>query len=115
MWSVSRALGNASWCIIVYCVRPVCPVMVIGCVQVPLMAALPSARAAMDAHRGVAAVAEYGLCFLSNLASADANMVRWMQGWLCGLFPVHSEMRHCVLCPSHVPCDGTVCATGRCR
>ena len=76
----------------VYCVRPVCPVMVIGCVQVPLMALLPSARAAMDAHRGVAAVAEHGLSFLSNLACADANMVRWTQCWLCGLFPLHLDM-----------------------
>ena len=100
----------------VYCVRPVCPVMVIGCVQVPLMALLPSAQAAMDAHRGVAAVAEYGLCFLENLAvlaRADANRVRWTQCRLCGLFPVHSEMRRGVLGPSRVPCDGAV--YGRCR
>ncbi len=57
--------------------------------QVPLMAALPSARAAMDAHRGVAAVAKYGLGFLANLSIADANKVRWR---LCGLFPMHLEM-----------------------
>jgi hypothetical protein len=87
--------------------------MVIGCVQVPLTAALPSARAAMDAHRGVAVVAKYGLCFLSNLACAAANMVRWTQCWLCGLFPVHLEMRRGVLCPFCVPCDGAV--YGRCR
>jgi hypothetical protein len=80
--------------------------MVIGCVwQVPLMAALPSARAAMDAHRGVAAVAEQGLRFLHNLSCADANRVRWTQCWLCGLFPVHLEMRRGVLCPSRVPCE----------
>ncbi len=66
--------------------------MVIGCVQVALMAALPSARAAMDAHRGVVAVAKTGLCFLSNLACADANIVRWTQCWLCGLFPVRLDM-----------------------
>jgi hypothetical protein len=46
----------------------------------------------MDAHRGVAAVAEYGLCFLSNLVCVDANMVRWTQCWLCGLFPVRLDM-----------------------
>ncbi len=66
--------------------------MAIGCVQVPLMAALLSARAAMDAHRGVAAVAKHGLYFLSNLACADANRVRWTQCRLCGLFPVHLDM-----------------------
>ncbi len=78
------------------------------------MAALPSAQAALDAHRGVAAVAEHGLCLLVNLAIADVNRVRWTQCWLCGLFPVHLEMRRCVLCPSCVPCDGDwLCA--RCR
>ena len=41
------------------------------------MAALPTAQAAMDAHRGVAAVAEQGLGFLTNLAVAEANMVSW--------------------------------------
>ncbi len=66
--------------------------MVIGFVQVPLMAALPSARAAMDAHRGVAAVAKTGLHVLWNLAYADANRVRWTQCWLCGLFPVRLDM-----------------------
>ena len=41
------------------------------------MAALPTAQAAMDAHRGVAAVAEYGLGFLRILALAEANRVSW--------------------------------------
>ena len=41
------------------------------------MAALPTAQAAMDAHRGVAAVAEQGLCFLWYLAIAEANVVSW--------------------------------------
>ncbi len=45
------------------------------CVQVPLMAALPTAQAAMDAHRGVVAVAERGLRFLWYLAIAEANEV----------------------------------------
>jgi hypothetical protein len=40
------------------------------------MAALPSAQAAMDAHRGVAAVAEHGLGFLANLSFAGVNNVR---------------------------------------
>ncbi len=39
------------------------------------MAALPTAQAAMDAHRGVAAVAEQGLRFLRNLAVTEANRV----------------------------------------
>ena len=43
------------------------------------MAVLPSARAAMDAHRGVAAVAEEGLRLLANLACAEPNEVRWTQ------------------------------------
>jgi hypothetical protein len=41
------------------------------------MAALPAARAAMDAHRGVAEVAELGLYFLCNLSVAGANEVSW--------------------------------------
>ncbi len=44
--------------------------------QVPLMAEVPRARAALDAHVGVASVAEAGLCFLGNLALAEANKVR---------------------------------------
>ena len=59
---------------------PVCPPLVRCCVQVPLMAALPAAQAAMDAHRGVAAVAEQGLAFLWNLSIAEANEVSW---WAC--------------------------------
>jgi hypothetical protein len=45
-------------------------------VQVALMGALSSAVAAMDAHRGLAAVAEQGLGFLRNLSVADTNLVR---------------------------------------
>ncbi len=44
--------------------------------QVPLMAEVPRARAALDAHVGVANVVEHGLFFLSNLATAEANKVR---------------------------------------
>jgi hypothetical protein len=44
------------------------------------MAALPAARAAMDAHRGVAAVAEDGLVFLRNLSGPEANQVSWWAG-----------------------------------
>jgi hypothetical protein len=54
--------------------------LVLCCLQVPLMAALPTAQAAMDAHRGMAAVAEQGLGFLLNLAVAKANKVSW---WVC--------------------------------
>jgi hypothetical protein len=46
-------------------------------VQVLLMAALRTAQAAMDAHRGVAAVAEQGLGFLRSLDVAEANKVMW--------------------------------------
>ncbi len=49
---------------------------VVCMVQVPLMAEVPRARAALDAHVGVAGVAEVGLCFLRNLAAAEANKVR---------------------------------------
>ena len=44
--------------------------------QVPLMAEVPRARAALDAHVGVAGVAEGWLGFLRNLAIAEANKVR---------------------------------------
>ncbi len=44
--------------------------------QVPLMAEVPRARAALDAHVGVAGVAEQGLWFLWSLAVAEANAVR---------------------------------------
>jgi hypothetical protein len=38
------------------------------------MAALPTAQAAMDAHRRVAAVAEQGVAFLLNLSCSDATV-----------------------------------------
>ncbi len=41
-----------------------------------LMSAVPSAMAALDGHRGVAVVAEYGLCFLMNQSVAPENKVR---------------------------------------
>jgi hypothetical protein len=40
------------------------------------MGAVPSAVAAVDAHRGIAEVARAGLGFLQNLASAPENQVR---------------------------------------
>ncbi len=49
---------------------------VVCMVQVPLMAELPRARAALDAHVGEAGVAEAGLGFLMSLADAEANKVR---------------------------------------
>ncbi len=45
-------------------------------VQVPLMAEVPRARAALDAHMGVAAVVQAGLGLFANLAIAEANKVR---------------------------------------
>jgi hypothetical protein len=47
----------------------------VGVVQVALMRVVSSAVAAMDAHRGVAAVAENGVLLLRNLSLADANRV----------------------------------------
>jgi hypothetical protein len=44
--------------------------------KVLLMRVVDSAVAAMDTHRGVAAVAEHGLCFLSYVSLADPNRVR---------------------------------------
>jgi hypothetical protein len=57
--------------------------------QVPLMAEVARARAALDAHVGVAGVAEAGLGFFRNLAVAEANRVRprvcrWACRWACG-------------------------------
>ena len=73
--------------------------------QVPLMAALPAARAAMDAHRGVAAVAEHGLCFLRGLSVADANRVSW---WACLGYPWYTSLRPrshaCPVRPALVRC-----------
>ena len=40
------------------------------------MSAVPSAMAALDGHRGVAVVAEYGLGFLRNQSVAPENRVR---------------------------------------
>ena len=54
----------------------------VGCVcvwgrgQVPLMGALDSIVGALEAHRGVASVAEAGLKCLFNLSFAEANRVR---------------------------------------
>jgi hypothetical protein len=45
-------------------------------VQVPLMRVVDSAVAAMDTHRGVAAVAEHGLGFLRNMSNPEPNRVR---------------------------------------
>ncbi len=44
-------------------------------VQVALMDVVGSAAVAMDAHWGVAAVAEEGLSFMRNLSWVDANKV----------------------------------------
>ena len=40
------------------------------------MSAVPSAIAALDGHRGVAVVAQYGLGFLMNQSVAPENRVR---------------------------------------
>jgi hypothetical protein len=50
-------------------------VMLVCCLQVPLMTTLPAAQAVMGAHRGVVAVAEHGMYFLANLGTAEANQV----------------------------------------
>ncbi len=41
-----------------------------------MMRVVDGAVAAMDAHRGVAAVAEHGLCFLRSLSIPEPNRVR---------------------------------------
>jgi hypothetical protein len=67
------------------------------------MAALPTAQAAMDAHRGVAAVAEHGLAFLWNMCIAEANEVSW---WACFGQPCCT-----LLCPrSHACMRSMLCA-----
>jgi hypothetical protein len=85
---------------------PVCPALVRCCVQVPLMAVLPAAHVALDAHRGVADVAEQGLGFLRNLAIAEANKVSWWapfgQPWCT---PPCVVRRHaCTVCHALVRC-----------
>ncbi len=45
--------------------------------QVALMSAVPSAMAALDGHRGVAAVVEHALVFLKNQSFAPENRARW--------------------------------------
>ncbi len=67
--------------------------IMLRCVQVSLMAALPCAQAAMDAHRGVAAVAEHGLRFLMSLSAAEANRVSW---WACLGHPWCTSARTCL-------------------
>jgi hypothetical protein len=44
--------------------------------QVALMSLVPSAMAALDSHRGVAEVAQYGLGFLWKQSVAPENRVR---------------------------------------
>ena len=90
---------------------PVCPALVRCCVQVPLMAALSTAQSAMDAHRGVAAVAEHGLCFLRNLSLVEANRVSW---WACWWVTLGTPP--CVLARMHAQCALRSCvAVCRCR
>ena len=84
-------------------VCPVRPVLVHGYVQVPLMAALSTARATMDAHRGVAAVAEQGLGFLRNLSVAEANEVSWWDVFRSVLVHLLAWLFAC-MCPACVCC-----------
>ena len=51
-------------------------VSVLLVLQLALMAAVPSAMAALDGHRGAPAVAENGLAFLWNQSLAPENRVR---------------------------------------
>ncbi len=69
----------------------------------------------MDAHRGVAAVAENGLCFLANLSREAANWVRWTWCWLCSLSSVYlyAYLLACVSYASSGCHGGWLCA--RCR
>ena len=86
---------------------PVRPAPVRCCVQVPLMVALPCAQAAMDAHRGVAAVAEQGLALLCKLVVAEASQVSWWATlpvchWACFGQPWCTLLCRCShACPVH--------------
>ncbi len=52
-----------------------CTLQIVVCmVQVPLMAEVPRARAALDAHVGEAGVARAGLAFLYYLSDVAANI-----------------------------------------
>ncbi len=73
---VTRESGGWTSVVYVVCVSRIMHPVWVCVVQVPLMAELPRARAALDAHVGVAGVAEVGLGFLWNLADAEANKVR---------------------------------------
>jgi len=42
-----------------------------------LISAVPITMAALDGHRGVAAVVEHALVFLKNLSAAAENRARW--------------------------------------
>jgi hypothetical protein len=61
----------------------------VGCVcvwgrgQARLMDVLDSIVGALEAHRGVASMAEAGLSCLVNLSAADVNKVRWIGSGLC--------------------------------
>ncbi len=80
-------------------------------VQVPLMAALRTAQAAMDAHRGVAAVAEQGLCFLRKLSVMVPNRVSL---WACFGQPWCTHPY--VVVRTHAQCARRSCgAECRCR
>ena len=48
----------------------------VALLQVALMTVVPSTVAVLDSHRGLAAVAEYGLGFLHELSLAAENKVR---------------------------------------
>jgi hypothetical protein len=81
-------------------------------VQVPLIAALPAAQAAMDAHRGVAAVAEHGLGFLYNLSVANANKVSWSR-WARFGQPWCTLLCRCShACTPSVPCVHALLCAG---
>ncbi len=56
-------------------VKDICPVCVVT-VQVALMSEVVRARAAVNAHAGVAVVVEAWLGFLWVLAAEDANKVK---------------------------------------
>ncbi len=58
-------------CGVVLCASCTC----VDDVQVAMMGVVSSAVAAMDAHRGVAAVAESGVLLLRNLSEVAANQV----------------------------------------
>ena len=115
-----------AYCSMCYWVKPeAARCHCVSCVQMALTDVVPSAVAAMDAHREVAEVAEIGLCLVQHLAAASDFQVMcakvgtmWpcnqcaVSGsslWSCGVFTT-AAFRICEQLhePLHVTCIGAL-------